>query len=192
MKVTKINPTDYVATDKFTIDNIYNRINNSNPKRAMAQDMEMFILMQQAEPVFAPEKLKDLKSKILLIDIIESRLSMYDYTLDYPTLFFIAYLAESPGNAILFLSYLQVCAKQLNLDKINMFDIGIKIFPSGFPTDECLQNIWKSCKVYKNSNDKILNFVDVATPYQSSKRQFMGRGEKENVSTNNYEANGNK
>lgn len=159
--------TDYEASDKLLLEIIYDGFKKSN-NRVVNFDTdtkELFLtlsLLDQSK-TYSEEKIK-WKNEIGLYNIIEMRLSAFDYTITPPTILFLCFVSEAPGAAILYLHYLQIVSKKLELSEINMEILGMRIFPNGFLDNKLLEIIWDNQKFYEG------NLVDIATPYQSNKR----------------------
>lgn len=82
--------------------------------------------------------------------LLEKRLkTSFSFSMTLPLKIMIASIANSAGGVVMYLTYLQYKAKQLNKPTLNTSDLA-DIFPVGFPTD--LQDIWESQKVKAAEN----------------------------------------
>lgn len=176
MEKSPIDRSNYEETDKLLMDLIYNPIKASTLEFTKDQQEMLIIVhgMPEFNETLNSHIFKDCTNEIPLFMIILKRLILYDFTMTNKAILLLAFIAESPGNAMLLLHYLQIVCKNQELKIINSFDLGMKIFPAGFPTDQTMKTIWyDNCKVeYKRLDNTISsgNLVDIVSPYKSDKR----------------------
>lgn len=103
--------------------------------------------------------------KPFLIKVIEKRIpACFTFkTNDERLILFLAYIAESPGSAVMYLTYIQYWCKQKNIKEMDL-DIFCKIFPEGFPSKEDLHILWEKTKIARDGSMGTGNLVD----YQSA------------------------
>jgi len=78
--------------------------------------------------------------------IIEGRLGALNYTLDKKTQIMLSFIAETPGDAVMYVYYLAYKAKDKNKDIIT-FDDFVDIFPMGYFTKKQLDDAWDAQKI---------------------------------------------
>jgi len=116
--------------------------------------MQLLIVKEMKE---MPEK-----KKPFLIKMIEQRIKgSFSFKItDNRLIAFIAVISETPGKAVMYLTYLQYWCRKNNIKVIDL-DKFCEIFPMGFPDDETLHSIWDGQKVEcKNgySSDNLLDY----------------------------------
>ncbi len=77
--------------------------------------------------------------------IIEGRLGALKYTLDKKTQIMLSFIAQTPGDAVMYVYYLAYKAKQRNKDIIT-FDDFVDIFPMGYFSKSQLDKAWDAQK----------------------------------------------
>ncbi len=119
--------------------------------------MLMALLLSEKNSINIPEK-----EKPFLYAVIEKRVT-HCFTIqitDSRLLLFLAFIAKSPGVAILYLWYLQYWCFNSNIRKLDL-ETFCEIFPMGFPTDLELRRIWNSQKVDREAGSD--NLVDYSS-----------------------------
>ena len=109
--------------------------------------------------------------KPFLYKLIEKRIR-YCFTfsiLDERLLLFLTAVAQTPGKAIMYLTYMQYWAKRHKQFVITFDDFCMKIFPHGFPNDEDLHDVWVKQKI-KNGN--LLDFQSAMVSIQFDDVKF--------------------
>ncbi len=96
------------------------------------------------------------KEKPFLIKVIESRVrACFTYKMeDIRLVLFLAMLTETPGSAVMYLTYLQYWCKKNNCHEIDL-DKFCQIFPIGFPSKEDLHKIWDGQKIERAKGSSI-------------------------------------
>lgn len=84
---------------------------------------------------------------------------------DERLLLFITHLAETPGNAVMYLAYLQYRCKKEDIKELSFEYFCESIFPFGFPSDEDLHQLWNAQKVRPEGGSD--NLLDYQTAYKS-------------------------
>ena len=78
--------------------------------------------------------------------IIEGRLGALKYTLDKKTQIMLSFIAQTPGDAIMYVYYLAYKAKEKKKDNIT-FDDFVDIFPMGYFSKKQLDDAWDAQKI---------------------------------------------
>lgn len=82
-----------------------------------------------------------------VFQLIIKRLNyIHSYKLTKAVILFLGYIVKSPGEAVMYLNYLQYQSHKRELGIINMHNLAI-IFPMGFFTPETLTKAWNDQKV---------------------------------------------
>jgi hypothetical protein len=94
--------------------------------------------------------------------VIQSRLSFYhSYVInDQKLLFYIAVIASTPGNIVMYLTYIQWYAKKNNVKEIDLTIFCTDIFPDGFFSPEQLNELWEGQKLDPDSSKPSSNLLD--------------------------------
>jgi len=81
---------------------------------------------------------------------------------------FLMFLSETPGNAVMYLTYLQYWCKKHNVKELDINIFCESIFPWGFPSKDDMLKLWDDTKVYnrEGSSDSD-NLVDYASAMKS-------------------------
>lgn len=134
-------------------------------KHPMSDELSkmMITLLFSKKEISIPEK-----EKPFLLKVIETRIKhSFTFTiLDIRLSFFLCVLSQTPGTAIMYLTYLQYWAKNHQLKVITFDDFCKDIFPMGFPSDEDLHQLWISIKV-KRENGGSDNLLDYQSAMES-------------------------
>lgn len=83
------------------------------------------------------------------------------YTITDAALLVVALNIETPGQAVLYIWYLQYQSKKLKETHLTLDTICYKIFPNGFFSKEDLHTIWESQKIRANgmSSDNLVDYI---------------------------------
>lgn len=94
-----------------------------------------------------------------LYQLIEKRIKhCFSYEINDPKLIlFLCILTETPGNAIMYLTYLQYWCKKNDVKELTFHNFCSEIFPVGFPSEDDLQKLWDSQKVNVGGSDNLLD-----------------------------------
>lgn len=76
---------------------------------------------------------------------------------------FLAYMAETPGKAVMWITYLDWYCIQNNIEVLSFEEFIRKVIPHGYPDDTALRTVWEAQKINIPMQD---NLVD----YYSSKK----------------------
>jgi hypothetical protein len=83
-----------------------------------------------------------------LIKLIKKRLETFTFKLNQlNAILFIAIVSETPGKAVMYLTYLQWWSKKNGINNITLDILCEKIFPLGIPSNEDLNQLWNETKV---------------------------------------------
>lgn len=107
--------------------------------------------------------------KPFLFRLIEKRVKhLYTFEIqDHRLILFLCILTESPGKAVMYLTYLQYWCKKNNVTKLTFDVFCEKIFPHGFPKESDLDELWNKQKVEPNGgNDNLLDYHTALTSIQ--------------------------
>lgn len=109
------------------------------------------------------------KDKPFIMKLIEKRIEVcFDYEiLDPKLLLFLSIVSETPGKAVMYLTYLQYWANKNNIKKIDINIFCEKIFPNGFPSDKDLKGLWDSQKIHPKDHMGSDNLIDYKVPLES-------------------------
>jgi len=80
------------------------------------------------------------------LQMIIGRLKSLDYTLDEKTQIMLSFIAQTPGDIVMYIYYLAYKAKQKNKDIIT-FDDFVDIFPMGYFSKKQLDEAWDAQKI---------------------------------------------
>lgn len=120
---------------------------------------KMFINIMLSPDELDPDKKKKMETDFFLYQVGVKRIEhVFNYKLDWKTLFFIAYLSENPAILVMYLTYIQYWSKKNNKKDITFNMFGMDIFPSGFPSKEDLLNLWDNQKVDDRSDNLLDHF----------------------------------
>ena len=102
------------------------------------------------------------KDKPFLVKVIEKRIDACQTFLisDFRLILFLATISEMPGNAILYLWYIQNWCFKNKIGKIDLDIFCSKIFPDGFLSANQLKIIWNNQKVLNRPIGTYDNLVD--------------------------------
>lgn len=153
----------------------------SLPRHSMNSELTGMLIGLLLADKGRPDNLKDIEIP-WLVKVIQKRVEIcFDYTItDFRLLFFIALLSETPGNAVMYLTYIQYYYKKLLTegapilpDGASKIDVDLQafceIFPNGFPSKEDLLTVWDAQKVKRSAPNKIEsdNLLDYDSALQS-------------------------
>lgn len=139
-----------ILKDGTAIEKIFCEPFEKLQRHQMSEDLTklMIKLMMSDKNVTIPEK-----DKPFLFKVIESRIKhCFTYSIDDNRLIlFLMMLTQSPGTAVMYLTYLQYWVKKYlatrNITNIDFETFCMEIFPMGFPCEEDLSQLWRNCKV---------------------------------------------
>lgn len=108
-----------------------------------------------------PEDDKEANEQFLC-KIIEKRFKALGYSMDIKARIFLAYMANSPGMAVMYCHYLAYYCKKNNVSSLTFIDLCMDVFPFGFPSEEDLHKLWDEQKVDRNQDqpgtDNLLDY----------------------------------
>lgn len=105
---------------------------------------ELLIILLMRKSMEIPEK-----EKPFLLKVIDARIKgCFNYKInDIKLLLFLCAVTQTPGKAVMYLTYLEYWTKENGVDEINLDLFCEKIFPWGFPSDKDLNDLWDAQKV---------------------------------------------
>ena len=87
------------------------------------------------------------KPKPFLCEVISKRIECcFQYTITDTANLFLAALTQTPGNAVVYMWYLQYQCNKHGIDVVDLNFI-CDLFPIGFPSEKDMMDIWDSQKV---------------------------------------------
>jgi len=150
--------TEEEAVKEDAIENLFCKKFEKLPRHQMTEDVsKIFIQLcfSKRNDIVIPED-----KKPFLYKLIEKRLSLFTYEIkDSRIILFLAMVAQTPGTAVMYLTYLQYYCKKHNIREITFDNFSMEIFPMGFPSDEDLHTLWEETKVKRNEGGAA-NLVD--------------------------------
>jgi len=107
------------------------------------------------------------EEKPFIMKLIEKRIEViFDYTItDQKLLLFLSALSETPGKAVMYMTYLQYFSKKHGIKDIDLDIFCQKAFPWGFPPEKALHELWIKQKVDVKSGSN--NLLDYGTALES-------------------------
>lgn len=113
------------------------------------------------------------EDKPFLVQVIEKRIpGCFTFTTnDERLILFLAFLTETPGSAVMYLTYLQYWCKQKNVKEIDLDIFCKRIFPIGFPSRQELSSLWDKTKVGRDEEGS--RGSDNLIDYQSAMKSIQ-------------------
>lgn len=124
-------------------------------KREMTEDeAKIFIacFMQEKKMSHDPELMKLLESKENYASVLWNRLKIHTVDVSPVVCLFLGYHITNFGISTMVANYLQYVAHKCRIKKIGMNDVGMKVFPHGFPTEETWRKLWDMQKADDGGN----------------------------------------
>ncbi len=111
------------------------------------------------------------KERPFLFKVIEKRVEhFYSFKInDHKLILFLCLLTESPGMAVMYLSYLQYWCKKSNIAILDFDVFCERIFPWGFPEKKQLSELWDNLKINTGGKLPSDNLLDYSTALNSIK-----------------------
>ncbi len=114
------------------------------------------------------------KEKPFLYKVIEQRVqACFTFKItDCRLIMWLCMISKSPGTAVMYLAYLQYWCKKNNVKEIDIDIFCEKVLPSGYPSEEDLQEIWDAQKVIRTKTKGDIfpgsdNLLDYQQAYKS-------------------------
>lgn len=122
--------------------------------RTLTEDeSEIFIKLH-----FIREDMDDLKFEKGTVNyVIDVMSKPYPYTIDKKANIVLSMFLTSFGEVRVILAYLQYKLFKEGKKKVDIEFLGLEVFPSGFPTQEFMQEMWNKQK-YAGSPDNMLDY----------------------------------
>lgn len=121
-------------------------------------DIELTEVLQMLQFVGCPPVMK----QEFLFRVIQKRVDiMYSYELSDDLICFLCVICETPGTAVMYLTYLQYWAKNNKADWIDLDKFTTKVFPNGFPAKNELNKLWDNQKIKGDAvfTDNLLDYA---------------------------------
>lgn len=140
------------------------------PRLPMSKElMEIIISIMLSQNVNIPQS-----DKPLLYQAIEKR-AQHCFTFkinDQKLLLFLCFLTQTPGMAVMYLTYLQYWCRKHNVKEMDFDTFCERVFPMGFPAKAEVSKLWDSVKVRRSNGMSSDNLLDYQTALSSI--QFAG------------------
>lgn len=141
------------------------------PKSTRLNDEQMRIFTSMSFNEDAVEKDKATQEFVStpptnLAAVFYNRIKLcHTYEITIGAALFLSSIISNLGEATMYANYLQYKAKKLNLKRITMKDIGMKLFPFGFFSKDTMRIAWErqKCKIAEGSD----NLLDHGIAQQS-------------------------
>lgn len=124
-------------------------------KREMTEDeCEIFISchMNESKMIHDSELMNILESKENYASVLWNRLKLHTVDVSPVVCLFLGYHITNFGISTMLANYLQYVAHKCRIKKIGMNDVGMKVFPHGFPTEETWRKLWDMQKADDGGN----------------------------------------
>jgi len=132
-----------IKTKPYTLPDFYTDVEKCKLREMTPEETELFALL------YIKKETKEIiqeKEKPFLFKVIEKRLSIYSFTIaDVRLIFFLAVISQTPGKAVMYLTYLDYWCKKEGIKVLTFDYFGQKTFPNGFP-DFDSSDIWDKFK----------------------------------------------
>lgn len=117
-------------------------------------EMRMFITCYTREEDMNndPELMKLLESNDNYASVLWNRLKLHTVDVSPVVCLFLGYHITNFGISTMVANYLQYVAHKCRIKKIGMNDVGMKVFPHGFPTEEEWRKLWYMQKADDGGN----------------------------------------
>ena len=164
---------DYNTITSNSIEELFDKhFPNVTPNQSMTEPMdeelsELLLALILSKKFEIPKK-----EQPWLFELIEKRLDMsFTFTIKpedkHKFMIYLCTLTESPGNAVVYLWYLQYYCAKKNIKELSFQHINMNIFPLGYFKKETLKQIWNSQKVIKENPDSQDNLFDIGMAGES-------------------------
>ena len=165
-----MNYLDYEVTElPDSVENLFCKPLDQNGEIQKASEMQMslifFAMTSNKEDV--DEMYESVKKENMLLLILEDRLKKIGCPLDKESILLISTACKSPGEAVMYSSYIRYKMKELAIDFLDIEKLCSEIFPSGFFTEKTLREHWDLQKVKTESNRGSDNLLDYLKAYES-------------------------
>jgi hypothetical protein len=109
--------------------------------------------------------------------LIEARLQLFQYKIeDHRLILFLSLMAQSPGNAVMYLWYLQYWSKKNGFVYSITLENLCELFPMGFPSLDDMSKIWDSQKVHLKPDNLVDHMEYGASLFKGSKEPVNYEG----------------
>lgn len=124
-------------------------------KREMTKDESRIFIscfMHEKKMEQDPELMKILESKDNYASVLWNRLKLHTVEVSPVVCMFLGFHITNFGTSTMIANYLQYVAHRHGIKKIGMNDVGMKVFPHGFPTEETWRDLWYMQKADDGGN----------------------------------------
>ena len=124
-------------------------------KREMTEDESRIFIscyMNESKMSQDPELMKILERKENYASVLWNRLKLHTIDVSPVVCLFLGYHITNFGISTMIANYLQYVAHKCRIKKIGMNDVGMKVFPHGFPTEETWRKRWYMQKADDGGN----------------------------------------
>ncbi len=140
---------------------------NGETEKASDNQMKMILFGMTATQQQIDEAYDGFRKEYNLLLILEDRLKKIGCSLDKAARLLVAISCKSPGEVVMYSSYLSYKMKKMGLDSLSLEKICTDIFPLGFFTEKTLREHWDIQKVNTNGNPGSDNLLDYLKAYES-------------------------
>lgn len=136
---------------------VYNFLKDCEPVEMDNETAKTFLMIG-----FMPNDVKlETKEKPFVFQVMEKRIEhCFTYKIiDQRALLALSIWAESAGNAIIYLWYIQGWCFKNNVKEVDYETLGLRIFPRGIFSEKDLKSVWDNQKVEHKSTESD-NLVD--------------------------------
>lgn len=124
-------------------------------KREMTEDESRIFIscyMNESKMSQDPELMKILESKENYASVLWNRLKLHTIDVSPVVCLFLGYHITNFGTSTMIANYLQYVAYKSSIKKIGMNEVGMKVFPHGFPSEEAWRKLWDMQKADDGGN----------------------------------------
>lgn len=167
-----MNYLDYEVTKlPDSVENLFCKPLDENGEIQGASDDQMkIILFSMTSSIQEIDEMYDkLKDEYMILPILEGRLKFLNCELDKASRILISLSCKTPGEAVMYSSYLAYKMKKLGIEFLEIEKICTEIFPTGFFTEKSLKDHWNIQKVKTDGNYGSDNLLD----YRSASGSLM-------------------
>jgi len=140
---------------------------NGETEKASDNQMKIILFGMTSTPQQIDEAYEEFRKEYKLLLILEDRLKKIGCPLDKAARLLVAISCKSPGEVVMYSSYLAYKMKKMGLDSLSLEKICTDIFPMGFFTEKTLHEHWEIQKVNTSGNSGSDNLLDYLKAYES-------------------------
>ncbi len=140
---------------------------NGETKKASEEQMKIILFGMTATQQQIDEAYDVFRKEYNLLLILEDRLKKIGCPLDKAARLLVAISCKTPGEVVMYSSYLAYKMRKIGLDSLSLEKICTDIFPMGFFTEKTLSEHWDIQKVNTKGNPGSDNLLDYSTAFES-------------------------